>query len=234
MTNGEKIKAIFPNAQIDEGMLEMYVWLDHEPAQFTKDWWNAEYKEPTTKNDLADDKTFYEQIVEYCNEHFLVLVEKDVWEDAKKALTTKNDLRVDSTPHFISFKEMMDNLKITAEDIENAEDLEYSIEPLIRPKNDLGVDYIDRNSIKYYPGTGGYMYASKGEIDKLPSVTPQEPRKGHWVVQPSNKEQGERDFIWWKCSECGQVIFSETEKDRKEFHAFCSRCGANMESEESK
>ena len=101
-------------------------------------------------------------------------------------------------------------------------------------KNYLGVDYIDRNSIKYYPGTGGYMYASKGEIDKLPSVTPQEPRKGHWVVQPSNKEQGERDFIWWKCSECGQVIFSETEKDRKEFHAFCSRCGANMESEESK
>ena len=45
-------------------------------------------------------------------------------------------------------------------------------------KNDLGVDCIDRNSIKYYPGTGGYMYASKGEIDKLPSVTPQEPR---WI-----------------------------------------------------
>lgn len=42
-------------------------------------------------------------------------------------------------------------------------------------KNDLGVDCIDRNSIKYYSGQGGYMYASKGEIDKLPSVTPQEP-----------------------------------------------------------
>lgn len=58
-----------------------------------------------------------------------------------------------------------------------------------------------------------------------------EPRKGHWIVQPSNKEQGERDFIWWKCSECGQVIFSETEKDRKEFHAFCGRCGADMRGE---
>lgn len=56
----------------------------------------------------------------------------------------------------------------------------------------------------------------------------QEPKTGHWIVQPSNKEQGERDFIWWKCSECGQVIYSETEKDRKEFHAFCSRCGADM------
>jgi uridine kinase len=42
-------------------------------------------------------------------------------------------------------------------------------------KNDLEVDCIDRNSIKYYPGTGGYMYASKGEIDQLPPVTPQEP-----------------------------------------------------------
>lgn len=56
----------------------------------------------------------------------------------------------------------------------------------------------------------------------------QEPRKGHWIGQPSNKEQGERDFIWWKCSECGQVIFSETLHDRLEFHAFCGRCGADM------
>lgn len=56
----------------------------------------------------------------------------------------------------------------------------------------------------------------------------QQPKTGHWIVQPSNKEQGERDFIWWKCSECGQVIYSETEKDRKEFHAFCGRCGAKM------
>jgi DNA-directed RNA polymerase subunit RPC12/RpoP len=33
---------------------------------------------------------------------------------------------------------------------------------------------------------------------------------------------------WWKCSECGQVIYSETEKDRREYHAFCGRCGAKM------
>ena len=53
-------------------------------------------------------------------------------------------------------------------------------------------------------------------------------KTGHWEVQPSNKEMGERDFIWWKCSECGQIIYSETEKDRREFHAFCGRCGAKM------
>jgi lantibiotic modifying enzyme len=55
-----------------------------------------------------------------------------------------------------------------------------------------------------------------------------EPRTGHWILQPSNKEQDERDFIWWKCSKCGQVIYSETEQDRREFHAFCGRCGAKM------
>ena len=67
------------------------------------------------------------------------------------------------------------------------------------------------------------------EIKALPSVTQ---KSGKWILQPSNKEQGERDFIWWKCSECGQVIYSETEKDRREYHAFCGRCGARMESEE--
>lgn len=55
-----------------------------------------------------------------------------------------------------------------------------------------------------------------------------EPKTGHWILQPSNKENGERDFIWWKCSECGQVIYSETEKDRREYHAFCGRCGARI------
>ena len=66
-------------------------------------------------------------------------------------------------------------------------------------------------------------------VRQLPSVNPQPKQKvGEWILQPSNKEQGERDFIWWKCSECGQVIYSETEKDRREFHAFCNRCGAKM------
>ena len=57
---------------------------------------------------------------------------------------------------------------------EHWEEVIKALEQEPTTKNDLGVDCIDRNSIKYYPGTGGYMYASKGEIDKLPSVTPQE------------------------------------------------------------
>lgn len=57
----------------------------------------------------------------------------------------KSEIPTGST-NTISFKEMTDNLKITAEDIENAEDLEYSIEPLIHSKNDLGVDCISRKA----------------------------------------------------------------------------------------
>ena len=102
MTNGEKIKVAFPNyyIEIDEHKGHVRVFYEDFYTTYPLRWWNAEYKEPTTKNDLG----------------------------------------VDCTPNTISFKGMMDNLKITAEDIENAEDLEYSIEPLIHPKNDLGVD----------------------------------------------------------------------------------------------
>ena len=59
----------------------------------------------------------------------------------------------------------------------------------------------------------------------IPSAEP-ERKKGTWEVQPSTGE--DRPYIWWKCSECGHVIFSETERDRREFHAFCGRCGAEM------
>ena len=62
-------------------------------------------------------------------------------------------------------------------------------------------------------------------IENIPSAEP-ERKTGKWEVQPSTGD--DRPFIWWKCSECGHVIFSETERDRKEFHAFCGRCGADM------
>ena len=65
-------------------------------------------------------------------------------------------------------------------------------------------------------------------VEEMKSAEP-ERKKGKWEVQPSTGE--DRPFIWWKCSECGHVIFSETERDRKEFHAFCGRCGADMRGE---
>lgn len=53
--------------------------------------------------------------------------------------------------------------------------------------------------------------------------------KGEWIHTPNEID---RDFVWWTCSECGHKIFSETEKDRIEFHAYCGRCGAEMRGED--
>ena len=74
MTNGEKFKEVFKISQVDEGELYAYVWLpNHDAAEISIEWWNAEYEEPvirdngikdelnrvkdelepTTKNDLA-------------------------------------------------------------------------------------------------------------------------------------------------------------------------------------
>ena len=54
MTNGEKIKEIFPStdSRLDERTGIMLVkWVDGVTKCFKADWWNAEYKEPTTPND---------------------------------------------------------------------------------------------------------------------------------------------------------------------------------------
>ena len=59
----------------------------------------------------------------------------------------------------------------------------------------------------------------------LPSADVVERKSGEWIHSPNGID---RNFIWWVCSECGHKIFSETEKDRREFHAFCGRCGADM------
>jgi len=51
MTNGEKIIQAFPDLQIDMGELEVYMWTTiHDAIDIPLEWWNAEYKEPTTKN----------------------------------------------------------------------------------------------------------------------------------------------------------------------------------------
>lgn len=52
--------------------------------------------------------------------------------------------------------------------------------------------------------------------------------QGKWIHNPNGID---RDFIWWKCSECGHVIYSESKHDREKFHAFCGRCGARMKGE---
>ena len=54
MTNGEKIKEIFPNGVLTSGGSNSYYW--GNDILVSKNLWNAEYKEPKTKNDLGVDK----------------------------------------------------------------------------------------------------------------------------------------------------------------------------------
>ena len=63
-------------------------------------------------------------------------------------------------------------------------------------------------------------------VENMPHADVVEAKHGKWEHNPNGID---RDFIWWKCSECGHVIYSETEQDRKEFHAYCGRCGARMD-----
>ena len=43
--------------------------------------------------------------------------------------------------------------------------------------------------------------------------------QGEWIDEGRNL---------WGCSNCGMEIYSESERDRNEFHKWCSRCGAQM------
>ena len=57
MTNGEKIKATFPHYDIEIDEHKGYVKVFYEDFYTTYPlrWWNAEYVEPTPKNDLGVD-----------------------------------------------------------------------------------------------------------------------------------------------------------------------------------
>ncbi len=81
--------------------------------------------------------------------------------------TTKNNLAVDSNTEGIPFKDVVENLGITAEDIENADDLEFSVEPFIYPKNEQAVLDAHRRMIE-----SGDPVAFRKEVEVLPPVYP--------------------------------------------------------------
>lgn len=58
-------------------------------------------------------------------------------------------------------------------------------------------------------------------IDSIPTI--KERKEGEWEICIHPKDP---PFSWWRCSECGMIIYSESETDRYEFHAYCGRCGA--------
>ena len=72
------------------------------------------------------------------------------------------------------------------------------------------------------------LYDEKTPTDYLEAVKMgrealENQKTGHW-----KRYNGK---VLWECSECGEIIYSETEQDRKEGHKYCNRCGAKMEGE---
>ena len=146
----------------------------------------------------------------------------------------ENDYNMDECKANCEFKEAVEVLEQEPKLLQALEQEKGAYNALV--KNIQCADCISRQALieefadmrEGYPIMTDEQLTAEDVIKTILSMPMVQPKTGEWILQPSNKEQGERDFIWWKCSECGQVIFSETEKDRREFHAFCSRCGAKM------
>ena len=64
------------------------------------------------------------------------------------------------------------------------------------------------------------MQESIDAIREMPSVTPQEPRKGHWIMTSDylTTAYGSIDYV--KCSCCGEDSLEEGD--------YCPNCGAKM------
>lgn len=67
-------------------------------------------------------------------------------------------------------------------------------------------------------------------LDVIPTADVVEVVRGEWIQHDEGVYQ-EKEKNWWRCSNCGNVIYSEHEDDRKEFHKWCGRCGAYMRGE---
>ena len=80
--------------------------------------------------------------------------------------------------------------------------------------------------------TENYMVVDVADIQKLPSVKPQEPT-GHWII---HEEQFNALGIavkgGVKCSECGYTTHNKLHMDIGCPYKYCPNCGAKMEVEQ--
>lgn len=165
-------------------------------------------QEPTTKNDCAQER--YQDLIEHFGDE---KVAKTILESRKE------------------FKTWLERLKWN---VKRVDELGRELEQIKgTTKNDLGVDWerykdVDGNSLDDLilevlqnnfdcGNTYGYKVADE-IIGLLPSVTPQEPKTGHWI---STETKGVRYAFWcrYKCSLCGGL------SDRTNF---CPNCGCRM------
>ena len=129
------------------------------------------------------------------------------------------------------FCDMKAQLEPENEDIYKA--IVKALEQKPTAKNDLGVDWesykdVDGNSLddlilemlqKNFDCGNTYGYKVADEIiGLLPSVTPQEPRKGHWIIDGHHR----------KCPICGEYFCIKDAERNAIPSSFCPNCGADM------
>lgn len=208
MTNGEKIKEIFPN-RVLTSINNSYYWGDD--ILVSKSFWNAEYKEPNkseiptgsnTKDDLALIHTWGldEEIrCIMCTNHMKsnrgcdggCVVNKDMYNAVMDAIekriqpTTKNDLGVDCISRKLAIRELKESAEHHANDSRE--------EVLLRRDRDI--------------------------IKALPTVTPIRP-KGHWR---------EVDTNMYACSKCSHVLTIDPLDNSILEMNTCPFCSAKME-----
>ena len=94
-------------------------------------------------------------------------------------------------------------------------------------KNNLGVDCISRKAVlditwqdPSYTDPLNVLTEVRNKVRELPSVTPQEPRTGHWIMTSDylTTAYGSIDYV--KCSCCGEDSLEEGD--------YCPNCGAKM------
>jgi len=114
MTNGEKIKEIFPNTKIitqyDNPFGDRFIvfTLNNEDMEVNLNWWNAEYKEPTT-NDLEVDCISRKRVLEW--------LENATDDSIEHAIDSHLEFIPSITPirpkgHWISHREHCENLGV--------------------------------------------------------------------------------------------------------------------------
>ena len=97
----------------------------------------------------------------------------------------------------------------------------------VTDKNDLGVDLISRADAIQAMQDKAKKLTNEDTINglcgavailfELPSVTPQEPKTGHWINGYTFP-----DGAYWKCDKCNELI-----KVKIPMH-YCNNCGADM------
>ena len=222
MTNGEKLKEIFPNGVLTSGGNNSYYWGDD--ILVSKEWWNAEYKESTIQMTVEEAKKEVKNYISFNGIGF-----PSVKEAIKILLARLDELEQDLVIRDNGVKDELNRVK-------------NELEPTT--KNDLGVDCISRadlyNRIKgidHYEETEGTE--SDGsliayhtcdwnevlrEIEDAPSVIPQQ-RIGKWIK--SRDGYGNNHYTCPFCEHDIATKYDGTWEDN-----YCSNCGADMRGEE--